>query len=82
MNARTVLPVPPPRPFSDEEREQATLWETPLKDYVTQQSLMFVLGQRDFSEWDAYLNELKGKNMTQYVDMVNKAYERFKKAHG
>jgi len=82
MNARKVLAVPPPRPFSDVEREQATLWETALKDYVTQQSLRFVLGQRDFSEWDAYINELKAKNMTQYVDLCNKAYERFKKAHG
>jgi putative aldouronate transport system substrate-binding protein len=63
------------------EREQATLWETPLKDYVTQQTLKFILGQRDFSEWDAYVGELRSKNMTQYVDMVNKAYERFAKAH-
>ncbi|HZM75015.1 MAG TPA: extracellular solute-binding protein [Candidatus Limnocylindrales bacterium] len=82
MNGRKVLAVPPPRPFNADEREQATLWETPLKDYVTQQSLRFVLGQRDFSEWDAYLNELKAKNMTQYVDLCNKAYDRFKKAHG
>jgi putative aldouronate transport system substrate-binding protein len=81
MNGRKLLPVPPPHPFNDVEREQATLWETPLKDYVTQQTLKFILGQRDFSEWDAYVGELKSKNMTQYVDMVNKSYERFAKAH-
>ena len=39
-----------------------TLWETPLKDHVTQNTLKFILGQRDLGEWDAYVNELKAKN--------------------
>ncbi|MET7337601.1 extracellular solute-binding protein [Nonomuraea sp. NPDC005650] len=82
MNTRKDWPVEPPHPFNDEEREQATLWETPLKDYVTQQTLKFVLGERDLSEWDAYVKELEGKNMTSYINLVNSAYERFKKDHG
>ncbi|KAB8189818.1 extracellular solute-binding protein [Nonomuraea phyllanthi] len=82
MNARKAWPLEPPHPFSDEEREQATLWETPLKDYVTQQTLKFILGERDLSEWDAYVKELEGKNMTSYMNLVNGAYERFKKDHG
>mgnify|MGYP006349863475 FL=1 len=82
MNARKPIAIPPPYPFTDEEREQVTLWETPLKDYVQQMSLKFILGQRPMSEWDAYVNELKAKNMTQYMDTVNKAYDRYKKANG
>ncbi|MEV4517905.1 extracellular solute-binding protein [Dactylosporangium sp. NPDC049525] len=82
MNARKTLPLPPAHPLNADEREQATLWETALKDHVTQQSLKFILGQRPFSDWDAYVAELKGKNMTQYIDLVNKAYERFKKSNG
>ncbi|MGC9665326.1 extracellular solute-binding protein [Planosporangium sp. 12N6] len=82
MNSRKNIPVAPPFPFTDSEREQATLWETPLKDYVTQMTLKFVLGQRPLSEWDAYVTELKGKNMTQYMDLVAKAYDRYKKNHG
>jgi putative aldouronate transport system substrate-binding protein len=82
MNARKLWPVDPPRPFNDVEREQATLWETPLKDFVTQQTLKFILGERDLSEWDAYVKELEGKNMTAYMNLVNTAYERFKKEHG
>lgn len=78
MNPRPAAPVPPPFPFTDEEREQATLWETPLKDFVSQMTLKFILGQRPLTEWDAYVNELKTKNMTQYMDLVNKAYERYK----
>ena len=59
-----------------------TLWATALKDHVNQQSLRFILGQRPLSEWDAYVSELKGKNMDQLVDVHNKAYDRFKQAHG
>ncbi|MFC7546987.1 extracellular solute-binding protein [Plantactinospora sp. GCM10030261] len=84
MNARKPLAAitPPPYPFTDEEREQASLWETPLKDHVVASALQFALGQRDLGQWDAYLTELKGKNMDQYLEMVNKAYERYQKEHG
>ena len=82
MNARTPITVAPPYPLTEEEREQVTLWETPLKDYVQQQSLKFILGQRPLSEWDAYLTELKGKNMDQYMEVVQKAYDRYKREHG
>ncbi|HZN76324.1 MAG TPA: extracellular solute-binding protein [Micromonosporaceae bacterium] len=74
--------TPPPAPFTDEEREQAALWETGLKDYVFQQTLKFILGQRPLSEWDAYVKELESKNMTKYMDLVNKAYDRYKQANG
>jgi len=80
--ARRTLPVQPPHPLNAEEREQATLWESGLKDHVFQQSLKFALGQRPLSDWDAYVNELKAKNMDKYVELVNGAYERFKKNHG
>jgi putative aldouronate transport system substrate-binding protein len=82
MTARRTLPVPPPYPFSDEEREQATLLETPIKDFVTQNTLKFILGQRDLAQWDAYVAELKAKNADQYVDLVNRAYQRFKAKTG
>jgi putative aldouronate transport system substrate-binding protein len=82
MSARKNQPLPPPRPLSADEREQVTLWETALKDHVNQQTLKFILGARPLSEWDAYVSELKGKNMTRYVEVVNAAYNRYKKAHG
>ncbi|MEV4627270.1 extracellular solute-binding protein [Micromonospora sp. NPDC049523] len=82
MNARKPLAVPPPYPFTDAEREQVSLWETPLKDFVTQNGLRFILGQRPFTEWDAYVGELKAKNSEQYITQVNKAYERYQKENG
>lgn len=82
MATKEILPVDPPYPFTDEEREQATLWETPLKDFVAQSTLQFILHQRDLSEWDAYLAELKGKNMDQFIELVNKAHQRYQEEHG
>jgi putative aldouronate transport system substrate-binding protein len=82
MDARPPRVVPPPAPLTDEEREQVSLWETPLKDFVTQNTLKFALGQRPLTEWDAYVAELKAKNSEQYIDVVNKAYERFQKNNG
>ncbi|SCE80455.1 carbohydrate ABC transporter substrate-binding protein, CUT1 family [Micromonospora haikouensis] len=82
MNTRKPVDVPPPAPLTDAEREQVSLWETPLKDYVTQNTLKFILGQRPLTEWDAYVGELKAKNADQYIEVVNKAYERFKKDNG
>jgi putative aldouronate transport system substrate-binding protein len=78
MNKRTARDVSPAHPLSPEEREQAGLWESTLKDHVFQQTLRFALGQRPLSEWDAYLGELRTKNMDKYLDMVNKAYQRAK----
>ncbi|NGM16279.1 ABC transporter substrate-binding protein [Verrucosispora sioxanthis] len=77
MNARAPKSPPPPYPLNDEEREQVSLWETPLKDHVYQATLQFVLGQRDFAEWDAYVAELKSKNMDAYLELVNEAHKRY-----
>ena len=49
---------------------------------MNQQTLKFILGQRPLSEWDAYVSELKAKNSQQYIDLVNKAYQQYKKDHG
>jgi len=78
MNKRTPRPVGPPHPLSPDEREQVTLWEAALEDHVNQQTLRFILGQRPLSEWDAYVGELKTKGMDKYLDLANKAYQRFK----
>lgn len=82
MAQRKLRPTAPAHPLTEQEREQATLWETALKDHVNQQSLKFILGQRPLSEWDAYVSELKGKNMDQLIDIHNKAADRYKKEHG
>ncbi|MFJ9739060.1 extracellular solute-binding protein [Streptomyces sp. NPDC101166] len=79
MAERRQLPIAPAHPLQSVEQEQATLWDTPLRDHVTQNTLKFVLGKRPLSEWDSYVQELKTKNMDRLVELHNKAHERFKK---
>lgn len=82
MADKEVLPPAPPWPMNEVEREQASLYQTALADYTKQNTLAFILGQRDLSEWDAYVAELEGQNMTAYVDLVNGAYERYQENNG
>ncbi|WP_447008638.1 extracellular solute-binding protein [Saccharothrix sp. DSM 118769] len=82
MKTKKVIPPNPPYPFTADEREQATLWETPLKDFATQGTLQFILGSRDISTWDAYAKEAEAKGATQYLELVNSAHQRFKQKNG
>ncbi len=82
MAQKDELPLPPPHPFTDVEREQATLSETALRDYTEQMTFQFILGQRDLSEWDAYVAELDGKGMSTYIDVVNGAHQRYVNENG
>ena len=76
--------MPPPHPFTDDEREQADAAGRPRLQGLRRrrQTLQFILGQRTSSEWDAYVSELEGKNMGTYMDLVNGAYERYVTQNG
>lgn len=82
MSDKEAAPVPPPAPLDELEREQVSLWQTALKDHVSQNTAAFILGQRPLSEWDAYVKELEGKNMQQYLDVVNGAQQRYAEKNG
>lgn len=77
MSGKEPLPLPPPWPLDELEREQVSLWQTALKDHVWQNTARFILGQRPLSEWDTYVAELEGMGMSQYLDVVNEAQQRF-----
>lgn len=76
MNEKEELPLPPPAPMDEAEREQASLIRTALEDHVKQNTASFILGRRSLDEWDAYVSELEGLNMGQYVQLANAARER------
>ena len=77
MSDKETLPLPPPWPLDELERERVSLWQTSLKDHVSQSTAAFILGQRPLSEWDAYVAELDGMGASEYLAMVNTAQQRF-----
>jgi putative aldouronate transport system substrate-binding protein len=77
LSSRTPRDPSPPAPLDEMELEQSSLLATPLKDAVDTAALQFILGDRDLSEWDAYVGELEAAGLQQYVDLINTARERF-----
>jgi len=77
LEDRELLPVAPPAPFNEEENEEATLIRTNLNTHVMAETLKFILGQRPFSEWDAFVDEVNGLGGEDYLALVNAAKDRF-----
>ncbi len=74
--------IAPPAPLDEIDREQASLYSTALLDYVRQNTLAFITGQRDMSEWDDYVGELEGQNMSAYMDIINNAQKTYAENNG
>jgi len=79
---RTPREPNPAAPLDEMELEQAAILQTPLKDTVDQATLQFILGQRDLSEWDAYVAEVEAQGLQAFVDLVNGARQRFVETNG
>lgn len=76
MADKERTPVVPATPLDELEREQVSLTETALNDTVSTATAQFILGQRDLEDWDAFVSELEGQGMADYIDKHNEAYER------
>ncbi|MEJ9220249.1 extracellular solute-binding protein [Paenibacillus glucanolyticus] len=75
---KTVVKPEPPIPYSVEERERVTLLSTPLKDYTDQNTLKFILGDRDLADYDKFVAELDSQGLGQYLEIANKTYKTYK----
>ncbi|GAA1848595.1 extracellular solute-binding protein [Myceligenerans crystallogenes] len=74
MNAtKEELPIPPSPLYDEMEQEQAGRQQQALQDIVFQNTSAFIVGERSLDEWDAYVAELEGAGMTEYVDRANAA---------
>lgn len=76
MNQKDELPLPPALTFDEMQQEQAGLLQTNLLDIVNQNTAAFIVGDRPLSEWDAYVAELEGAGMQDYVDLANSTLEQ------
>ena len=76
---KTVPAVDPSAKPSEDEREQLTLWATPLIDTINTWTLKFVVGQKDINkDWDAYIADCKNKNVEKVVKLTNDIYKKQK----
>lgn len=82
LTTRTPREPFPPTPMDETELEQASLLATPIKDAVDTGTLQFIMGERDMSEWDAFVGELQAAGVDRYLELLNTAKDRFVEANG
>src|SRR5699024_7288938 len=76
LTVRTPRDPYPPAPLDESELEQASLLATPIKDAVDTATLKFIMGERDMSEWDAFLGELEAAGLPRYLELLRGARKR------
>jgi putative aldouronate transport system substrate-binding protein len=73
MNSKEVPEKGPGIKMDEMQREQASLLQTNLEDMVITATAQFLLGDRSLDDWDAFVAELQGAGMDEYVRIVNEA---------
>lgn len=66
--------------FSAEENARTTSLLRDINTYVDENLAAFVNGERDFSEWDAYMDELESLGVSELAEIYNTSYQRFLEA--
>jgi putative aldouronate transport system substrate-binding protein len=58
------------------EADEASILQTNIKNYVEQNALQFVTGNKDLNkDWDSYVNGLEDLNVGRYLEILQKAYD-------
>ncbi|WP_069201822.1 extracellular solute-binding protein [Bacillus niameyensis] len=68
-----VVPVPA---FTDEEQEIIAIKGEAIAKHRDEEIAKFIIGKRDFSEWDAYVEEIKKLGIDEMLEIHTKAYKR------
>ncbi len=73
-------PFIPEPAFTSEEQEKLSIQGEEITKYRDQEIAKFIIGQRDLSEWDAYVDQLKSLGVEEMVSMYEKAHSRMLEA--
>lgn len=64
--------------MSEAETEEFNELKTNITNHVLKTTAQFVVGDRDIdTQWDAYVKELKNYKLDRFLELYQKAYERF-----
>ncbi|MCR2804705.1 extracellular solute-binding protein [Paenibacillus soyae] len=66
--------------LTEEEENRINILKNDLLIYISQMEAKFVLGKEKLENWDEYLATLKKLNVDEYVEIYQRAYDRWKKA--
>ena len=63
--------------LTSEETEEITAALSDITTAAATYTLQFILGDKDFSEWDAYCDEIEAMGLSNVVEVYQTAYERY-----
>src|SRR5699024_9609122 len=64
--------------YTKEENEKLKTFGQDIDKYVGEMRDKFITGDASFDEWDHYVEEIKKMNLEEYMNIKEKAYERYK----
>jgi len=64
--------------YNSDELTQIADSRTAIINYVSSSAVEFIMGNRPFSDWDKYLNELNKMGLEQYMKVTQAMYDRTK----
>ncbi|WP_240458745.1 extracellular solute-binding protein [Virgibacillus sp. Bac330] len=64
--------------YTAEENEELSILRTDLEKYVNEMQAAFITGEKDFSEWESYVETVENMNLDKYMEIQKQAYERYK----
>ena len=63
--------------FTEEEQEELAKYLSDLNTYISENVTKFIMGIRPISEYDAFLKELKDRNLDRVIEIKQAAYDRY-----
>ncbi|WP_182200300.1 extracellular solute-binding protein [Paraliobacillus salinarum] len=63
--------------FTNDEQKEINTIEVDLKSYVEQMEAKFITGVKPMSDWDEYVETIEKMNVERYVELYQKAYDRW-----
>ncbi len=63
--------------YTEDEAVDLSRYETDILSYIKENSVKFITGEREFSEWDQYVQTLKSMNLDEYIAIYQAAYDRW-----
>lgn len=74
--SKYIVPKFPALVSEKEEADELALYWNDIKTYYEEQAVGFIVGDKDLSEWDDYVNTIKSIGLDRVIEIKQKQYDR------
>ena len=69
----------PPITYSSDESDEISSIESEIQTYVEENVVKFITGDKDMSEYDGFIGDMKSLGVERYIEITQSAYDRYLK---